>query len=301
MPELPEVELVARSLRRWLAGQRVTAVTVLDRKLAEPAESEGWSAALVRQQCEGVERRAKYLLAHFTGGHTLVAHLRMTGRFVHHAYVTAPPKSERLRLSLEDGSAVGFQDTRRFGRIAVHPTAQVVDLPELASLGPDALLEPTSAQRLAVLCHNARRSIKTLLMDQRLIGGLGNICAIEILYRAGIAPDTPAGDLTEVELARIAALTPPYLEWAIERQSRRELLYIGEPGSENVFSIYRRAGEPCPACATPILRTVVAGRGTFHCPTCQPAHRESEESFLHENAKGRKREGEQPQRHRGHE
>src|SRR5712692_453303 len=197
----------------------------------------------------------------------------MTGRFVHHTYVTPPPKSERLRLLLDDGTAVGFQDTRRFGRVAVHPTSAVGDRPELASLGPDALLEPTSTQRLAGLAHGTRRSIKTLLMDQRLISGLGNICAIEILYRAGIPPDTSAGDLTEDELVRIAAAVPPYLQWAIERQSRRELRYLGEPGAENVFSIYRRAGEPCPACGTPIRRTVIAGRGTFHCPTCQPPRR----------------------------
>jgi formamidopyrimidine-DNA glycosylase len=270
MPELPEVELAARSLREWLIGRRVRTLFVLDPKLASPPQVERWSALLAGEACEAVERRAKYLLAHFTGGHTLLAHLRMTGRFVHHPYVTAPPKSERLRLRLDDGTAVGFQDTRRFGRVAVHPTPLLGELPELAALGPDALLEPTSAERLAELAHQKRRSIKALLMDQRLIGGLGNICAIEILYRAGIPPDTPAGDLSSVELARIAAATPPYLEWAIERQSHREMKYLGEPGSENVFSIYRRAGEPCPACGAPILRTVIAGRGTFHCPTCQP-------------------------------
>src|SRR3954451_3049929 len=106
-------------------------------------------------------------------------------------------------------------------------------------------------------------------MDQRLIGGLGNICAIEILYRAGVSPDVPAGELTSEELARIAEGTPPYLRWAIDRQSRRELIYRGEPGAENVFSIYRRAGEPCPRCSTPIRRTVLAGRGTYSCPGCQ--------------------------------
>jgi formamidopyrimidine-DNA glycosylase len=270
MPELPEVELTARSLRRWLVGPRVTALRVFDPKLGGAAAGERWTALLAGQECEAVERRAKYLLARFSGGHTLLAHLRMTGRFVQHSYVTAPPKHERLRLLLEDGTAVGFQDTRRFGQIAVHPTEQVDALPELAALGPDALEEPTSAERLADLARGKRQSIKALLMDQRLIGGLGNICAIEIMYRAGIPPDAPAGNLTTEELARLAAATPPYLQWAIDRQSRRELIYLGEPGAENVFAIYRRAGEPCPACATPILRTVIAGRGTFHCPTCQP-------------------------------
>src|SRR5712692_5124343 len=147
MPELPEVELAARSLRQWLVGRRLTALTVLDPKLAGPEEAQRWSAALVGQCGEAVERRAKYLLARFTGGHTLLAHLRMTGRFVHHTYVTAPPKSERFRLLLDDGTAVGFQDSRRFGCIAVHPTSAVEDLAGLASLGPDALFEPTSADR----------------------------------------------------------------------------------------------------------------------------------------------------------
>ncbi len=270
MPELPEVELAARSLRQWLIGRRVTMLEVFDRKLAEPGEAARWADLLVGQACETVERQAKYLQVHFSGGHTLLAHLRMTGRFVSHTYVTTPPKSERLRLHLEDGTAVGFQDARRFGRIGVYPTAELGRVPELATLGPDALREPTSTERWVDLARKKRQSIKALLMDQRRIGGLGNICAIEILYRAGIPPDTPAGELAETELTRLAAGIPPYLEWAIDRQSRRELKYIGEPGSENVFSIYRRAGEPCPACGTPIVRTVIAGRGTFHCPTCQP-------------------------------
>jgi formamidopyrimidine-DNA glycosylase len=270
MPELPEVELAARSLRQWLIGRRVRAVEVLDGKLAGPETAATWSAVLEGQQCQAVERRAKYLLAHFTGGHTLLAHLRMTGRFVHHPYVTPPPRSERLRLLLDDGAVVGFQDTRRFGCIAVYATSCLEQAPELAALGPDALLEPTSPERLAGLTRGRQQSIKSLLMDQRRIGGLGNICAIEILYRAGIPPGTPAGELTEAELARIAAAIPPYLQWAIDRQSRREVIYLGEPGAENIFSIYRRAGEPCPRCGTPIVRTVIAGRGTFNCPGCQP-------------------------------
>jgi formamidopyrimidine-DNA glycosylase len=273
MPELPEVELAARSLRPWLIGQRVTALTVTDAKLAAPEAARRWSAALEGQVCQAIERRAKYLLAHFTGGHTLLAHLRMTGRFVHLTYLAPPARPERLRLHLANETAVSFQDTRRFGRIAVHATARLAALPELSSLGPDALREPTSAERLADLARGKRQSIKALLMDQRRIGGLGNICAIEILYRAGLAPDAPAGQLTERELARLAAAISPYLQWAIERQSRRAVIYLGEPGAENVFSIYRRAGEPCPACGTPIARTVIAGRGTFHCPVCQPARR----------------------------
>src|SRR5262249_51710976 len=103
----------------------------------------------------------------------------------------------------------------------------------------------------------------------RRLGGLGNICAIEILYRAGVRPDRPAGELTQEELARLAETIPGYLRWAIDRQAEREAIYLGQPGAENGFTLYRRAGEPCPRCAAPIVRTVVAGRGTYSCPICQ--------------------------------
>ena len=147
------------------------------------------------------------------------------------------------------------------------PSAEVIAPEQTAEA---AALHDDDFERLRELTRASRRSIKTLLMDQRVIGGIGNICASEILYQAGIAPGTPAADLTDAQVREIARITPEFLEWAIDTQSRRDLLYLGEKGAENVFSIYRRAGEACPRCGTPILRTLVGGRGTCHCPTCQP-------------------------------
>jgi formamidopyrimidine-DNA glycosylase len=274
MPELPEVEIHARNLRRWLLGKVIADCRVLDPLVVAFGEPGFLAATVQDRRVLSIRRLAKYLLIDLEGGHTLVAHLRMTGRFVFDGYATGPvEKPTRLVMDLEEGGTpagrVRFEDRRRFGRVGLERTENVHLLPGLSELGPDALVEPTSAARLREIMVGARRSIKAVLMDQRVIGGLGNICAIEILYRAGIAPETPAGALGEDQVREIASIIPSYLEWAIDAQSRRELIYLGEKGAENVFTIYRREGSPCPKCGSPIARMKVAGRGTYFCPGCQ--------------------------------
>ncbi len=270
MPELPEVEIHARNLRRWLPGRKIVEYAVLDPMLRDDPGPAPWETAVRGRAVLGVRRLAKYLFIDLEGEHTLVGHLRMTGRFVRDTYVAGPPeKPTRLSLLLDDGTRVRFEDRRRFGRVWAVRTTETHTLSELAELGPDALLDPTPVERLRELTARSHRTIKALLMDQHLIGGLGNICVIEILYRAGIAPDRPASSLTDAEVQRIAEITPGFLEWAIAVQGRRELIYLGEKGAENVFTVYRRAGTPCPQCETPIVFSQVGGRGTYHCPTCQ--------------------------------
>lgn len=270
MPELPEVEIHARNLRAWLVGRRITAYIVLDPMLRADPGPANWEEAVLGRKVVAVRRLAKYLLIDLEGEHTLVGHLRMTGRFVRDTYVAGDPeKPTRLSLALDDGTRIRFEDRRRFGRVWAVRTDAIRTLPELEEMGPDALLEPSSYERLREATSRSQRSIKTLLMDQHVIGGLGNICVIEILFQAGIAPERPSAGLTDDEVRKIAALTPPYLEWAIAIQGRRELIYLGEKGAENVFSIYRRAGTPCPQCSTLIVFSQVGGRGTYHCPTCQ--------------------------------
>ena len=274
MPELPEVEIAARSLRAWLLDRRIEAYRVTDPMLTAGQSSEAWEVGLRGAEVLEVQRRAKYLVLPLSTGYSMVAHLRMTGRFIRKDYLAEEPRLPiRLTLATDAGHEVWFLDRRRFGRVWVRPTAGVDAMPELAVLGADAFDQPITGERLREVCQGARRSIKTLLMDQRVLGGIGNICAIEILYRVGVPPDVPAGELTPVEVDRIAAQIPDYLAWAIDKQSRRELLYIGERGAENIFTIYRRDGTPCPKCSSPIVRTVLAGRGTYHCPGCQPSRK----------------------------
>ena len=270
MPELPEVEIHARNLRRWLEGRCVVRCAVLDPLLTGDTDPHQVEALLAGQRVSAVRRQAKYLLIDLEGGTTATVHLRMTGRFVRDEYVAGEPaKHTRLVLELDDGTRVRFEDRRRFGRIWLAETGALAEHPELAGIGPDALLEPMTVEQLQAIASRTKRGIKTVLMDQRLIGGIGNIYAAEILFRAGIAPDTPANRLTEAQLRDIVRITPEYLEWAIETQGRKELIYLGEKGAENVFAIYRRAGEPCPVCGAKIVRSVIGGRGTYYCSECQ--------------------------------
>jgi formamidopyrimidine-DNA glycosylase len=175
----------------------------------------------------------------------------------------------RFAAALEDGCRLMFVDPRRLGEIWQVPTAELAAMPALARLGPDALEQPSSAARLASLGGRSRQPIKAWLMDQRHLGGLGNICAGEILFRAGLRPDIPAAELPVEAWERLATAIPEYLRWAIQAQWEGELKYLGERDAVNPFALYRRAGAPCPRCGTPIRRLVVAGRGTYICPRCQ--------------------------------
>ena len=273
MPELPEVEATRRRIATAWTNQTLTGIEVRDERLLTDAGQslEEWRAAMVGQQVSTPQRRAKFLLVPLTGEHTMLIHLGMTGKLLD--LDTQEEFATHLRLvwEFDHGQRWGFQDVRRFGQVRIVPTAELDALAELQKLGPDALHEPTDAERLAGLCARSRRSIKTLLMDQRALGGIGNIWASEILYRAHVAPARTAESLNREEVEGIAAAIVPALEWAIKcLMERKQPRYVGEPGFENPFPIYGREGEPCPSCGALIRRTVITGRSSYHCPVCQP-------------------------------
>jgi formamidopyrimidine-DNA glycosylase len=268
VPELPEVEIAARRLRAGLAGRRIAAAAVPDPKILATGSAPEWEERLRGAVALDVARRAKYLILSLDTGETIVAHLRMTGKLVVEPEATGG--RPRFLARLEGGGRLAFHDPRRFARLWRVPTAALGEMPELAALGPDALDEPSSGTRLAALSTGSRQPIKTWLMDQGNLGGLGNICAAEILFRVGLNPEKRAGDLRAEEWERLAAAIPEYLRWAIAAQWEGEMRYLGERGAENPFALYRRAGAGCPRCGTPIARRVIGGRGTYLCPTCQP-------------------------------
>lgn len=266
MPELPEVEIAARQLREWLIGRRVTRVVCADERLLAGASEAEWNAALAGRQLQAVRRLGKFLFLDFAGETTAIAHLRMTGRFRREPATAPPPRGARLFLYDDGEQRVTFVDPRRLGTFRVVTTAAA--LAGLA-LGPDALLAPPTPDRLREITRGRTASIKSVLMDQRHLAGLGNIGAGEILFRAGIAPDLPAGRLTEEQIERLAHEIPEYLRAAIAAQANREAIYLGERGAVNPFALYGRAGEPCPRCGTPVRRRTIAGRSTYFCPSCQ--------------------------------
>jgi formamidopyrimidine-DNA glycosylase len=280
MPELPEVETVRRGLLPVMEGQRIDQAQVNrpDLRFALP---DNMAARLTGQVVQALRRRSKYILADLSSGETLLIHLGMSGRMLisgtqlgqfHHAH-PAPEKHDHVVLTMQSGARVTFNDPRRFGAMDLMPTASWQAHKLLADLGPEPLGNGFNETYLAQRLANRATPIKSALLDQKVVSGLGNIYVCEVLHRAGIAPTRLAGDLTAQQAAALVPLIRAVLSEAIEaggsslrdyRQADGELGYF-----QHTFRVYDREGQPCPACATLIVRLVQSGRSSFYCPSCQ--------------------------------
>ncbi|RKY20907.1 MAG: DNA-formamidopyrimidine glycosylase [Planctomycetota bacterium] len=272
MPELPEVETVARQLRPQLVGSRIERVSVLwPRTVARPSVR-GFRQGLRGRTLERVDRRAKYLLFGLDDGRTLVGHLRMTGRF--HVGRRVPGKHPRVVFELADGRRLVFDDVRKFGRLAL-----VRELSEaLPPLGPEPLSQAFDGAWLHTALRERRRLLKPLLLDQSFVAGLGNIYVDESLHRAGLHPLRRSHTLRREQADVLAQAIREVLCGAVEAQgSSFDSFYRtpeGNPGSfQDEFFVYGRDGKPCRLCGATIAKLVVGQRGTHVCPRCQPAPR----------------------------
>jgi len=261
-------------LERHVRGRTVRGVRLSGLRLRE-AVPRDLPARLRGRRLEAVRRLGKYLLVDFSGGVTLLSHLGMSGRWLFHP---TPPRGREphvhARIAFADGSALWFQDPRRFGLLRARDTASMDQDPALATLGPDPLGSPPSGPGLAEIARGARVSVKNFLLDQKRIAGIGNIYASEILHRAGVDPRRAAGRLAVREWDAVARLTRVVLGEAVERMGTTFGSYRtlwNEPGSygERLF-VYDRAGEPCRSCGGPIRRIVQGQRSTYFCASCQP-------------------------------
>ncbi|HYD47793.1 MAG TPA: bifunctional DNA-formamidopyrimidine glycosylase/DNA-(apurinic or apyrimidinic site) lyase [Terriglobales bacterium] len=269
MPELPEVETVRRTLLP-LIDDRIIAVEVREARLRRVIATD-FKARLSGRTVEAIERRAKYLLFRLSDGEWLLAHLGMTGSLVVQDGSAAPAAHDHVVLSFASGKRLVFNDPRRFGLLRV--AAAETDLPELARIGRDPLTDPLSVEELKQLCRRRSRPIKNVLMDQALLGGIGNIYASEILFRAAIRPRRRAASLTRRELERLREAMTGVLADAVLLGGSSISDYrdgTGKPGYFQIHhQVYDRAGEPCRVCGTVIRRVVLLGRSTFYCPVCQ--------------------------------
>jgi formamidopyrimidine-DNA glycosylase len=285
MPELPEVETIARQLNGLVVGRTVSGFSALWHRVTEPLPEAHFASRLTGRRITGVSRRGKFVVLELDGGEALIVSLRMTGQLLFREAGAAEDRFVRALVTFADGTLLRFADTRKFGRM------QIVDRVELAehvrerraarqplhvSLGIEPLSRRFTPRWLAaMLKRRARAAIKPLLLDQREIAGVGNIYAIEALWRARLHPLRAAGSLRATEVARLHEA----IRWVLRKgirfggASRRD--YVDARGNagrmQREFQVYDRAGEPCPRCRREIARTVVAGRGTFHCPRCQRA------------------------------
>lgn len=265
MPELPEVEIERESLERWLLGRRITRAQVDDSRMrgrqSRRLVENGLAGATVR----AVSRRGKYLL--FDLGprrKALVAHLGMTGTFRLQSRAEPLPRFARASLQLGRDERVVFQDPRRFGML------RLLDARErrrIAALGAEPLGPELTPPGLLALVRSSAKPIKTFLLDQRKIAGIGNIHAAESLFVARIHPTRPARSLDETEVARLFRSIRRTLSAEIARYRSRPG-YLNE-GAENTFRVYGRGGKPCPRCREPIARMTQEGRSTYYCPRCQ--------------------------------
>jgi formamidopyrimidine-DNA glycosylase len=255
MPELPEVETIRTGLEPKLLGRRFEDVEILDSRLTRPLDPAEVAAELTGERVAAVDRRGKYLIVRFESGLVLLIHLRMTGNLAH-SRNGASEASPHLRavVRLDDGSDVTYRDVRRFGTWVV--------------LGP-AFSGRGLRERLA----RRRGPVKGVLLDQRMLAGVGNIYADEALWRARIDPRRPANELQQAEIGALHRGIRRALEAGIARQGATLRDYRtpdGDAGGmQHEFKVYGRGGEPCSRCGTLIEKTRGAGRGTWFCPACQ--------------------------------
>lgn len=269
MPELPEVETTRRGIEPYLIGKRVLALTIRQPRLRWPIPA-GLRRGLPGQKIEGVERRAKYLLAHTAAGSALL-HLGMSGSLrILDAAMPAGPH-DHVDWMLSSGRILRYTDPRRFGCQLWQAPGKIHPL--LAALGPEPLGESFDADYLWKASRGRNASVKLFLMDQKIVVGVGNIYAVEALFAAGIHPCRAAGSVSLARYARLADEVKRILVHAIARGGTTLRDFISPDGVPGYFEqelfVYGRAGEPCKVCRTPIRNIVLGQRSTFYCPRCQ--------------------------------
>ena len=282
MPELPEVETIRRGLEPVLTGRRILRAEVRRPDLRWPLPPD-MADRLTGARVTALRRRSKYLLADLDRGETLIVHLGMSGRMLVSGAMLgafahphpAPEKHDHVVLYIEGGARITFNDARRFGAMDLAPTEAVEAHRLIAGLGPEPLGNAFDAPRLAARLAGRITPVKAVLLDQRVVAGLGNIYVCEALWRAGISPLRLARDVSAAEAERLVAAIRAVLADAIAaggsslrdyRQADGELGYF-----QHSFAVYGREGDPCPTpdCPGTVARTVQSARSSFHCPVCQ--------------------------------
>ena len=276
MPELPEVESLRRILVRSAVGRKILNVKIAEKRLRRRVAAD-LAAKIAGRRIVKLSRRAKYLIVELDGDDVMLVHLGMSGSLTHrHDGFRADdfdPRHDHIEFLLDDGSRLVYNDPRRFGMVQLVDRAALASTAELKSLGPEPLSREFNADYLAAKARGRTAAIKNLIMDQRIVAGIGNIYASEILFRAGVRPTRKAGRVTRSEIEKIVTATPVVLRAAIGSNGTTFRSYRDSRGRPGRFAqrlrVYGREGKPCFTCSTPIRNVVVGQRASFYCPKCQ--------------------------------
>jgi formamidopyrimidine-DNA glycosylase len=271
MPELPEVETVARDLRPLLVGRTITGVRQSKRKLRRPWKAQ-WNSQVAGARVEGIRRRGKWILIDLAGGRVLRVHLGMTGQFTVAGATDPEPDHLHVVFSLDNGNELRFRDQRRFGSAEYFPDRAALETEMNAELGPEPFGLDPDYFRTSV--RSTARNLKAILLDQKLVAGVGNIYADEACFRAKLHPGRAGKSLSPDECDRLREAIEAVMARAIESRGSTIRDYVGgsglRGGFQNEFAVYGRTDEPCPACETAIKCARFAGRASHFCPSCQP-------------------------------
>ncbi|WP_088838752.1 MULTISPECIES: DNA-formamidopyrimidine glycosylase [unclassified Listeria] len=272
MPELPEVENVRSTLSDLIISKKIDQVTVNVTKMIVQPEADEFVHLLVGEKFEAVRRRGKFLIFDLTNC-SILAHLRMEGKFRLHHETDEVSKHTHVIFHFTDQTELRFLDVRKFGTLELIEKFGEAKTRSIQKLGP----EPLDAQFLkapfAAGLKKTTRAIKTVLLDQKLVAGVGNIYADEICFMAKVMPTRPANSLTNTEITRIYEATKTIMAEAVELGGSTIRTYVNSEGKlgryqEKLF-VYGQSGEPCPICGTEIEKIKLNGRGTHFCPKCQ--------------------------------
>jgi formamidopyrimidine-DNA glycosylase len=272
MPEMPEVETLARKLRKRLIGKRISSVQLSGLSLRKPI-AENFASMLQGRTIRKIVRRGKYLIAELEPGAFWLMHLGMSGRVLYHAGSNEGAKHTHVRVQFSDLTELEYRDHRRFGLMAVYEVERLNQIPEIRLLGKDPLSSTFSGDWLKSHLRKSRQEIKSLLLDQRKVAGLGNIYVCESLFWARIDPRRRCYKLNSRETSSLVSAIKKVMRSSIRRRGTSFSDFVDSDGNlgenQNFLMVFQRDGKECFRCGTPIRRVLQGNRSSFYCPKCQ--------------------------------
>lgn len=272
MPELPEVETIRATLSEHIVGKTIARVAVFWEKIVRGTDPEDFCVRLAGKTIRSMGRYGKYLFFQFDSI-TLVSHLRMEGKYYLKPEGEPRDKHEHVIFTFTDHDTLRYHDTRKFGTMQIVPRGAEREAAGLSGLGPEPFDPAFTTAYLSDRAGTSRRAIKSWLLDQSVVSGLGNIYVNEVLFLCGIHPETRVCDLREEDFSRLRDSASQVLRKAVDLGGTTIRTYYSSLGVsgrfQNELNVHNRKGLPCPVCGTPVEKIQVGGRGTYFCPRCQ--------------------------------